>query len=386
MNLRLFAVLFTGLGAVMVIGLKPALISTYIAYFSLSPSHAGVVTAAEMVGAMAGTVVVAVSMHRIDRRLVAFAGLALVLSGNLLSMLIPSFEPLTALRLMTGLGVGLASGVMAAAIAGMTSPDRIFGGFTVMTLLVAAAGFAIIPWLTDIAGPYAIFLLIAFVTLPGLLLAAWFPVSSGSPGSARSNRIPKLFLTRPNAMAIGGTIGFYLAVGGVWPYIAEVGLQAGFRAQQVSNVLAGSQVWGAVGALVPLIIGLRYGRAWPVAIALMLMVTGLSAIALAPRSFLVYAVVVQIYMGMWLVFFPYMMGVMAGLDHHGRLASFSYTLQSIGFAAGPALAAMVVVGGRFAPLLWSGVFFHLAAFVLMVPVAFMVDGADRRVKFERSDS
>ncbi len=380
MNSRFWAVALTGMGAVMVIGLKPILLTVYMTVMTLSTEQAGYVTATEMFGAMLGTIIVAFFVRKMNRRTIAFTGLFMVCASNLLCLFLPSYAPLLALRFLTGLGAGLASGIMAATIAGMAAPDRVFGGFTVMTLLLSAGGFLLSPWLMDIAGAQGIFLLIATMTLPGLLCNAWFPRTA--PASVKQSIYPSSspgLLTPSTFAAVGGVILFYLAVGGFWPFVNQLGLERGLSAATVSSILAGSQVWGALGALIPLLLGILWGRAIPIACALLLMAGCLLSLALlSPGSTFVYAFAVQAYMAAWLVFFPYMMGVMAELDPKGRLASLNYTLQNFGFTAGPALAGLLISSGGYNTLLWIGMICHLLCLVLMGPVAWKIDNLSRR--------
>ena len=80
-------------------------------------------------------------------------------------------------------------------------------------------------------------------------------------------------------------------------------------------------------------------------------------------------------MFVWLMFFPYLMGIVSELDPIGRLAGVGYALQSVGFAIGPALAALMIPGGGYAALFSLGIGCYLATLLLLLFLARM-PGAD----------
>ena len=62
------------------------------------------------------------------------------------------------------------------------------------------------------------------------------------------------------------------------------------------------------------------------------------------------------------------MGIVSELDPVGRLAGVSYALQSIGFAIGPALAALLISGGSYAALFYLGIGCYLVTLILLSSV------------------
>ena len=117
-----------------------------------------------------------------------------------------------------------------------------------------------------------------------------------------------------------------------------------------------------------LFLGARLGRMLPIMFSL-LASTGCLLALLFFSNKLVYALVIQLYMFVWLMFFPYLMGIVSELDPVGRLAGVSYALQSIGFAIGPALAALMIPGGGYASLFYLGIGCYLATLLLLLSLA-----------------
>ena len=115
-------------------------------------------------------------------------------------------------------------------------------------------------------------------------------------------------------------------------------------------------------------LGTRLGRIAPITLSL-LASTGCLLALLFFGNKLVYALVIQFYMFFWLLFFPYLMGIVSELDPVGRLAGVSYALQSIGFAIGPALAALLITGGGYAALFYLGIGCYLVTLLLLLSLA-----------------
>ena len=57
------------------------------------------------------------------------------------------------------------------------------------------------------------------------------------------------------------------------------------------------------------------------------------------------------------------------LDPLGRLAGISYALQSVGFAVGPALAALLITHGGYTALFYQGIACYLITLFLLLPLA-----------------
>jgi len=54
------------------------------------------------------------------------------------------------------------------------------------------------------------------------------PSRAGSDDDAPRDASLRDFAAAPTLLAIGGTIVFYIAVGGIWPFAYELGVRAGF--------------------------------------------------------------------------------------------------------------------------------------------------------------
>lgn len=362
---QLLAVLLTGLASVQMTGLKPIFLSAYVTYLQISPRLAGFAIAAEMGGALLATSFLAGTVHRLNRRRLALAGLGLLVCGNIASLASPTVPLLLAIRFIVGSGEGIGAGVMAAAVSAMVSPERVFGGYTVIQLLVASAGFHYTPVLLSRFGIHGLFLLFALGAAPALIMNRWFPAGDRSSPS-------ELVVARPAVrtwgvvLIVAAGLAFYMAVGGFWPYVAEIGRSHGIAARAITGMLAKAQVWGTGGAIFSLVAGRRFGRLLPIILSCCASIGALSMLLHVRTTPAAYGLAMQLYMGAWLVFFPYLMGIVADIDRQGRLTNVIYAMTSIGFTAGPATAALIYDGVSFGGVIWYSLSLHAFCAVLMV--------------------
>ncbi len=367
----LLAMMLTGIAGVAAMGLNPVIATAYVDYLDFSERQAGYVLAAEMSGLAIGTLLISARVHVWNRQVVAISGIAILLIGNLACLKLASFDSMLAARFIVGTGAGSAAGVMAASIAASGNPDRFFGFYTVVTLSTIAFLMSLAPGLLTSFGIGGLFSLLACMALPALCLVGNFPAFAverkiGVNEQAPSWRDMPLRVVLIVSIA---TLVYYTGTGAVWPFISQVGKARGFALQDIGNLLAVAQLFGVAGALVPVFLGTRLGRTAPVTFSLLVSICCLLAL-LGYSNKLVYALVIQSYMFVWLLFFPYLMGIVSELDPLGRLAGISYALQSVGFAIGPALAALFITGGGYAALFYLGIVCYLVTLVLLLPLAF----------------
>lgn len=365
----LLTMMLTGIAGVVVMGLIPIVATAYVEYLSFSESQAGYVLAAEMSGYALGTLLISTRVHIWNRRTIALSGLVILLLGNLICLGLHSFDLMLIARLSIGLGGGGVAGVMAASIAASGSPDRFFGFYTVLTLSTVAVLMSLTPVLLASFGIKGLLSLLAFMTLPALCLVRNFPEFTVI---SKQDAVEMPFSWREMPLSVVltvsmATLAYYVGTGGVWPYMAQVGRAVGFSMQETGNLLAVAQLFGVVGAMVPVFLGTRLGRMPPVIFSMTVSICCLLAL-LNFGNKLVYALVVQLYMFVWLLFFPYLMGIVSELDPLGRLAGISYALQSIGFAIGPALAALMVTRGGYTALFYLGIICYLVTLMLLLPL------------------
>jgi len=353
-----------GMSGALVIGLKPILLSLYVNHASISQVDAGYMISAEVLAAVIGTLWVAFRVPWWGQQRQLSAALLVLICGNLLAAIADGAIQLLMARILAGLGAGFTTGIFAAAMAGSANPGRRFGLFTILLLLIAAAAFSLAPQAIEMAGMAGLFLMLCILpvlawvfllcTSPKSLSAARQVTPPRAVENTSSGPLTALKSSSGVFLAVGA-LAYYLAVGGVWPYMGQIGLAAKLTPDQIAQVFGVSQLWGALGAIVPMAVGSRIGRIKPIIFALGIGILSMSAIFLWLEQARVFIMASQAFMFGWLMFFPYLMGLSACLDTEGGFSSLVYTIQNIGFFVGPALCAQAVSIGGYDALLLFGI-------------------------------
>jgi len=377
------AVFLAGMAGALIIGLKPALLSSYVSHAGINEIDAGYLVSVEVFAALAGTLIVATKGHVWDRRRMLVVGLVALITGNMLSGFLDGALLLGCARVVAGLGEGLTTGLFAAVMAGDPKPDRQFGLFTIILLLIASGAYRLVPIALEIGGMTGFFVMMCIPALLALVLSPAcprrplvpHPVETASQRSVNSASIPDQ--SAPTAITTAvlffGVIAYYLAAGGVWPYLGQIGMSMSLSAEDVAKIFASAQVWGAVAAIIPMVLANRIGRTLPIAVSVSIGAVCLLLIILNYGKSWIFSVASQAFMFGWLVFFPYLMGLTSSLDPLGRLSSLVYTIQNIGFFLGPIICAQALLIGGYRAILWFGFLCFAMTLASLVPLAFKLD-------------
>ncbi len=377
------AIFLAGIAGALITGLKPALLSSYVSHAGINEIVAGYLVSVEVIGALIGTLIIALRGHIWDRRRTLIVGLLALIAGNLFAAAVDGAVQLGSVRFVAGLGEGLTTGLFAAVLAGDPKPDRQFGLFTVIILLVAAGAYRLVPVTLDLGGMAGFF---GMLSIPALFALVFSPASPRRPpkrvadttaSENAANTLTTPDKTAPSritaAVLVFGAIAYYLSAGGVWPYMGQIGMSTGLSAEEVSRIFAYSQAWGAVAAIVPMAVGSRFGRSLPITVSVGIGAACLLLLIGKHGAPWIFSLAAQAFMFGWLLFFPYLMGLTSSLDPLGRLSSLVYTVQNIGFFLGPILCAQAILIGGYPAVLWFGVFCFATTMASLVPLAFKFD-------------
>ena len=127
-------------------------------------------------------------------------------------------------------------------------------------------------------------------------------------------------------------------------------------------------VWGVGGSLLARVLGMSIGRIWPQVLSL-----GASCVAVlflvfgsTPAAFAASCGLIAF---SWFYGLPYQMGLLAARDPKGRAALAGTMMSTAGMAAGPAIAALVLIGRTHWPIgVFAGIC-YLCALAIALPAA-----------------
>lgn len=311
----------------------------------------------------------AAPMARLSRAKAAiFGGVVLVLA-NIASAYAPSWEVLTATRIVAGFGGGIVAACGTAALASSIDPDRAFAIAGVASGLLYPLEPLALPHvmaLYDVTGGYLLLALWSLVFIP---LFIWLL----PPREAEGEPTPLLELmsSAPNRMlgifAIVALFSFEVGQGAVYEYVATFGEFSGLDKIAVGQTIGVTGWLGMSGGVFAILLGTRFGRKWPIIIGLVL--NSVAAAGLALQSDPVTYWLLNLLWGVAYSFsVPYLMGALAALDDRGRWVVAADGAWNGGTALGPWLAGLTVQASGHAPLAMMALSAGLVGVVLMTLV------------------
>ena len=330
-----------------------------------SAEQAGYAASAEMSGFALATILLVFLAGKINWHKAFYFLLSWIVLGNLLSSVIASdFNMFLVTRMMAGIGSG---GVVSLSFAmvGMTSnPDRNFGLMVSVAMISGAIVMYLAPGIMEASGLSGLLYLFSALGAVGLFLVRFAPLSLKEEAQdtlevSQTNWMPIL-------LSVGAMFAFWLAQGGVWAYLGLMGEVKEAGVDDISKALTLSQFSGLAGALLPVIFASRFGRVWPMALALLAGVLPLLIFIYGTGGVQEFLIIALIYNFGFNLGHPYLLAIMANLDATGRVVIYSVAAQTIGMAVGPAVTANVLSEFGYNGIAWFGIFFFIATFMMIL--------------------
>jgi predicted MFS family arabinose efflux permease len=300
---------------------------------------------------------------RVNWRRLALAGLGLIVLGNLWTAASHEYAAIVAARICAGLGEGLAIAVCFAVLGSAPNPDRAFGIYLVVGLTVSAAVLALLPVLQSSFGSPLVFAGIGVVALASSALLVWLPRCSPAMDSWRESGTPFSM-----ELAIAGLLGvflYFIAQGAMWSYFERIGAASGVDPVIIGRAMGLSSLAGVGGALLAASICTSFGRILPLSVsgAVSLLSFWLLHGHVTPTALIISGILLNF---AWNLAQPLLSGVCANADSRGRVVVAMGCIQTVGFGAGPALAALMLRGQDFSPAIWMSMGVLVTSLIVVV--------------------
>lgn len=322
----------------------PVMIGTIADVRGLDASEAGFVAAADLCGFALASLLAAIWIRGCDGRRVAAAGLFAAFIGNVLSLRTPGFELLLGVRLLSGLGAGLAYSVALSTVSRSARPDRDFGLMVAAQIAYQVVALFTLPRLVTARGSDAIFLALAATVCASFLalLSTGLVTRGTESGQHRASRSPAAWL------GLGAMTLFSLNLGALWTYVERIGVTVGLSPPETGTILALALALSVLGALGASFLGDRWGRRLPAMLAIAAQL--ISLVLLMRTDATSYSIGAVVYSFAWAFAVPYLYSLVASLDDSGRSIVLAPAAQAVGAALGPAVAASLLNGAAYAPV------------------------------------
>ena len=359
------------------VNIMAAIVDGLVAGLGLTDSQAGNIGAVNIYGAALGALMAVLVVKRAPWRPLAIACLMALIAIDLASTLISSGDLLLIVRLAHGIIGGLLVGTGFAVIARTKNPDRTFGMLLFVQFGLGGLGVMTLPRLVPVYGAQALFIALALFSLATLIMVpflAKYPPERGEKAQVSDARIAWL----PLSLNLAGIFFFQAANMALLAYVIRLGIDYGLDRNYVSLAL-GLATWVALaGPLVVMVLGLKFGRFWPLAAGMALTLAGIGLFHLSgnPVAYMVANCSTGITWGMVIA---YLFGMSAQFDKAGRTAALGGFVSKMGLASGPFAAGYLLGhGGGFSGLInFTFLGLALSAAFMLIP-AHALDRARRQ--------
>ena len=348
-HLRHFAA-FSIIGTVTLMPLLvlPAMIGVLVDNAGMSDSSAGWSASAHFLAAAAIGLLMALRVHHMNLRQAATAALAIAVVADIASAF--SAGPTAiffAARILAGLALGVAYVAAVSAFARFEDFERGFGLYVTLQFAVSGMGLYVVPVYADVMGAAGLFS--GFAVLDGLALlqARALPAEEASempekePGSEM-----KILVTAAAIFAIFGFAVFEAANNAQFTYIERFGVAIDISDQRVGVALLIASLIGIPGAFSIVIVGQRFGTLGPLILGIVIALVGL-VVLLTADGYAAYLLGGCCMGFSWAFSLPFIQSLLAGIDRKGSAIAAGTSFSSVGSAAGPGIAALVVTGGNY---------------------------------------
>ncbi|MBS3182773.1 MFS transporter [Leucobacter manosquensis] len=371
------ATFLIALASLMMANLAPFII-TALGSLGFDPVASGnILTWALLASAVVGLGTGRIASGRL-RRPLAITGLIVAVVAFGAAALVPSSTVIVTGLIVGGAGVGAAISTSGAAIAALRNPNRISATSGLVNRALITVILAVIPLIGITQG--SVFGTLALISLVGLALAVWLP--NAPEHAAPVDVTQSLQIAEPRRITLAGVaILFLFPIWGtsedaIWTMAPVLGDALAIGEQSLGFTLSLSAAGGILGMLIAAVIGNRFGRAWPLTIALAIggvlkIWTGLTA---DPTTFAVLIIAVS---SIYAFAFALFIATAAGLDARGRWSGPLLGAYLVGSSFAPLIGGVLIEGLGIGPFtLITGI----VSFVVILPMVFVArvsTGAER---------
>tara|TARA_B100000686_G_C16800560_1_gene985661 strand:- start:3828 stop:5000 length:1173 start_codon:yes stop_codon:yes gene_type:complete len=345
--------------------LQPGYVQGLVEYLGFNDVQAGYIASGEMFGVAACTIIMVFLSQKYNWRGLVAICLAICTLGNLLSVSVTDFERLLLMRFITGLGSG---GVISLGFTmmGLTQKaDRNFGFVITWVLIYGAFGLWAMPSAYSLVGMNGVLIFFAIFCLSGFYFLRFLPIGGRQDSTTPNTDAPKYAL-RIKGISLLSILVYNIAIGITWAYLFLLGLEASIPEQTVANVLTISQFLGIAGAFIAVLLQLRIGRTIPLMIGLL--GGAISVYCLVGEiDYLLYSGGVYLFNLLWNLSMPYLLATLADFDPTARMVTWGVSMQMVGTAAGPSVAALILSSSDYDSVYLTAAALFVASAILLLP-------------------
>lgn len=368
------AAVAVGIAAVLVMNTLPVLTGILSRALQFGPQQIAFFGSADVFGLAVGCLIAAPLMNRMTIRALAITGLVILAVADFGALGVQSASGLTALRVIGGLGGGLATGACTY-VFGLANQERNIAAYTVGQAASTFISILIIPSLADSFGWRSPFIYLAMLAaLPLCLVPSILDLRPRNRTVAVADaRVAPNGHIRPRIwLGIAGATIFYMGTGAMWTFLGQIGLSSGLSPQVVDRALGICAAFGFVSSVLALILGPRITRRRILVPCIVLNILG--TITAHSASGFIFAAAISTYYFSIPIIMACQFGAVATADESGLAAIYVSSATFTGFTIGPLLAAYLIERVGIPGLLGMNIFLVVLAMTSILNVISLLHG------------
>lgn len=340
------------IGVVILIGVFCALLGNTLPVYlevlarlrGLSESQAGLTAMADMGGyalGIIGCALLPAVVHRLNWRRTTILGVLLLIATNVLAIGTAAFVPFLVVRFFAGIGAGIATAIVYAALA--EGDGARFMAFLSAAMLMSAS--ATVPYFSELADRYGVrglFGMFAGLGVLALLLTPLMPRGSARMPKASPHAQPIADkVTLQGWLAVLSVFVHWCGVGAVFGFISSMGTAWGGTEAAVELSVSKMLLAGMVGVILVAIVGSRFGSFRSLMVGYVGLLAALTLL-LVLKPLASFLVVCALFGFIYNLMIPYQFEVVTKIDESSGAAMLVSAGMLGGVAIGPAIAGYLV--------------------------------------------
>ncbi len=335
-----WAAIYIGVAAATLPAVLPVIIGIFADHFGYGIAEAGLIASLNMGGILVGSLLCPVIAARLSWPVAARAGLAVMIAGNLLTMLDGPYAYIAATRVFSGLGEGVVAGICYATMGRSSWPERAVSIYFAGQSVVGIVGLGSFGWIAATFGWQWVFVALSAVSLPGFWLAQMIGPAQSAKGmsSGDAQTLPR---SRLAVAALALVLLYFIGMASLWPFLERIGVGKGFDAKDVAFALSVSAFGGLMGSLAAGAVAGRLSRMAGLFSGTIILVGGIAGLGLnaGPTGF---AIAISLFAFAWPFQYAFQFGLLASADRSGRIVTLTPAITGSGLVIGPAVGGVLL--------------------------------------------
>ncbi|WP_312377597.1 MFS transporter [Pseudomonas oryzihabitans] len=330
--------------SILVIGVQPIFIGLLTERLDLSLAQQSWTLSVEMCGSVVGTLLYLPMIRFLGPRALALGTALLLLFANAATASVTMFDPLLALRGLSGLCSGVLYSYAIYWLGSMPGQDRSFGILLFVQTALFAGSAVLMPMIAEWQGfAGAIYYLVAWFALV-CLLSLCLPARHSPEARPTSQASLRAGLTVIGVCSLLGMLFLQLSIYSLWGFVEGIASDAGVAPVDIGWAISLGLLGGLPGAALPSLAGRHLGRVPMILIGSLAVLGAIYLLATRIHTAADLLLAVFLMNFGWNLALSYYMSLVVTHDPSGRLTKLVGVVQVASAAAAPTLLSLLIEG------------------------------------------